>query len=470
MSVSFYNTMTRQSEEFTPREAGKVGLYTCGPTIYNYAHIGNFRAYVFEDLLKRYLQYRGFAVHHIMNLTDVEDKLIRTCRETGQSLKQVTDKYAQAFFEDLDTLGIVRADAYPAATDHIPEMIEIIKALRDKGHTYEAQGSIYFRLSSFPEYGRLSHMDIEQLRNGASGRVDNDEYETGDARDFALWKAYVPEDGEVYWETELGKGRPGWHIECSAMAMKFLGPSFDIHCGGVDNIFPHHENEIAQSECCTGKQFVKYWLHCAHLVVEGRKMSKSLGNFFTLRDLTAKGIDPLTIRWVLLATHYRQPNNFSFDALDAAKNSLDRIRDFRTRLGEVAATTSSADNAAIEALIAKTEAGFTACMDDDLNISGALGIVFDFIREANKLLDERAVGAAGAQAALALLDRLNAVTGILAPKVVDDVPQDVLDRVAARQAARRAKDFKQSDALRDALLAEGWVIEDTPQGARVKRA
>lgn len=470
MPLSFFNTMTRQLEEFVPREAGKAGLYTCGPTIYNYAHIGNFRAYVFEDLLKRYLQYRGYAVHHIMNLTDVEDKLIRTCRETGQSLKAITDKYAQAFFEDLDTLGIVRADAYPAATDHIPEMIEIIKALRDKGHTYEANGSIYFRLSSFPGYGRLSHMDMEQLREGGSGRVDNDEYETEDARDFALWKAYVPEDGEVYWETELGKGRPGWHIECSAMAMKFLGPSFDIHCGGVDNIFPHHENEIAQSECCTGKQFVKYWLHCAHLVVEGRKMSKSLGNFYTLRDLTAKGADPLAIRWVLIATHYRQPNNFSLDALDAAKHSLDRVRDFRLRLAEVAGGAAPAASGPIAGLIEKCEAGFVVCMDDDLNISGALGVVFDFVRETNKLLDERAVDAPGAQAALALLDRLNAVTGILAPKAVEEVPQHVLDQVAARQTARRAKDFKQSDAIRDSLLAEGWVIEDTPQGPRVKRA
>ena len=465
MPLSFFNTMTRQLEEFTPREAGKAGLYTCGPTIYNYAHIGNFRAYVFEDLLKRYMQYRGYAVHHIMNLTDVEDKLIRTCRETGESLKAITDKYAQAFFEDLDTLGIVRADAYPAATDHIPEMIEIIKALRDKGHTYEANGSIYFRLTSYPEYGRLSHMDMEQLREGGSGRVDNDEYETEDARDFALWKAYVPEDGDVFWETELGKGRPGWHIECSAMAMKFLGPSFDIHCGGVDNIFPHHENEIAQSECCTGKTFVKYWLHCAHLVVEGRKMSKSLGNFYTLRDLVAKGADPLAIRWVLIATHYRQPNNFSFDALEAAGQALQRIRDFRTRLRSLKGGEGDLTETCV-----KAEAGFTAAMDDDLNISGALGVVFDFIREVNKAIDDKQVGEAGAQNALALLDRLNAVTGILAPKEDAEAPQDVLDRVLERQAARRAKDFKRSDTLRDELLAEGWIIEDTPDGPRVKRA
>jgi len=465
MALRFHNTMTREREDFVPLVPGKVGLYTCGPTIYNYAHIGNFRAYVFEDLLKRYLVYRGFAVHHIMNLTDVEDKLIRTCRETGETLSALTERYAKAFFEDLDLLGVVRADHYPAATDHIAEMVEMIKILRDRGHTYEANGSIYFRLGSFPNYGRLSHMDIEQLQSGGSGRVDNDEYETEDARDFALWKAYTPEDGEVYWETELGKGRPGWHIECSAMATKYLGPSFDIHCGGVDNIFPHHENEIAQSECCTGKEFVKIWMHCAHLVVEGKKMSKSLGNFYTLRDLVAKGIDPLAVRWVLIATHYRQPNNFSFDAVDAAVSSLQRIRDFRIRLGEV-----KGDGGDLAETCARTEAAFVEAMDDDLNISGALGIVFDFIRDVNKQLDERAAGEKGARNALALLDRLNAVTGILAPPAAEEAPQQVLDLVAERQAARRAKDFKRSDAIRDALLAEGWIIEDTAAGPRVKRA
>ncbi|HNT88126.1 MAG TPA: cysteine--tRNA ligase, partial [Candidatus Hydrogenedentes bacterium] len=265
MALRFFNTMSRTKEVFEPIEAGKVGMYTCGPTIYNVAHIGNFRAYVFEDLLRRYLEYRGYDVRHVMNLTDVEDKLIRTCRETGEPLKAVTDKYAKAFFEDVDTLGIRRAHVYPAATDHIPEMVEMIKTLRDKRHTYEHEGSIYFRLATFPGYGRLSHMDLDQLRAGASGRVDTDEYEAEEARDFALWKAWDEDDGAVFWETELGKGRPGWHIECSAMSMKYLGESFDIHCGGIDNMFPHHENEIAQSEAATGKRFVKYWLHSAHL-------------------------------------------------------------------------------------------------------------------------------------------------------------------------------------------------------------
>lgn len=465
MSLRFHNTMTRQKEAFEPADPARVGLYTCGPTIYNYAHIGNFRAYIFEDLLRRYLEFRGFPVHHIMNLTDVEDKLIRTCRETGERLQDVTARYAAAFFEDLDTLGIRRADAYPAATDHIAEMVEMIKTLRERGHTYESEGSIYFRIKSFDAYGRLSHMDLEQLQAGGSGRVDSDEYDADTASDFALWKAWTPEDGEVFWETELGKGRPGWHIECSAMATKYLGPSFDIHCGGVDNIFPHHENEIAQSECCTGKRFVKYWLHCAHLVVEGKKMSKSLGNFFTLRDLLAKGIDPVAIRWVLLSTHYRQPNNFAFDAVDGATQALKRIRDFRIRLGELR---DGGDNLAAEC--AACEQGFIDAMDDDLNISGALGEVFEFVRAVNKRIDAGEVGVEGGQKALALLDRLDAVTGIFAPKAEEGAPQAVLDLVIERQQARRAKNFARSDEIRDQLLAEGWVIEDTSDGPRVKRA
>lgn len=464
MPIHFYNTLSRAREEFVPITPGKVGLYTCGPTIYNYAHIGNFRAYVFEDLLKRYLRMRGFAVHHIMNLTDVEDKLIRTCRETGQPLKALTAKYAQAFFEDLDTLQIERADAYPAATDHIAEMVTMIKQLRELGHTYEVDGSIYFRISSYADYGKLSHMDLDELRSGASGRVDNDEYETEDARDFALWKAWTPDDGEVYWETELGKGRPGWHIECSAMSVKFLGEHFDIHCGGVDNIFPHHENEIAQTCCATGSRFVNYWMHCAHLVVEGKKMSKSLGNFYTLRDLVEKGYDPLAIRWVLVTTHYRQPNNFTFEALDGAVHAMQRIRDFRTRLREV-----RGNGDRLEATIAKCRGAFIDAMDDDLNISSATAAVFDFVRDVNKAMDQDAVGKEGAEAALALLDELNTVTGVYGDAPATETPQSVLDLVAERQQARRNKDFARSDAIRDQLLGDGWVIEDTADGPRVKR-
>jgi cysteinyl-tRNA synthetase len=464
MALRFFNTLTRTIEAFEPLVAGKVGMYTCGPTVYNYAHIGNYRAYVFEDLLRRHLKYRGYRVTQVMNLTDVEDKIIRGCRETGKPLKELTAPFVQAFFEDLDALGAERAEHYPAATDHIPEMVELIKTLRDKGHTYEAGGSIYFRLSSFPEYGQLSHFDMSQLKQGASGRVDVDEYSSEDARDFALWKAYDEQDGSVFWETEIGKGRPGWHIECSAMSMKYLGSTFDIHTGGVDNMFPHHENEIAQSECATGRPFVKYWLHCAHLVVEGRKMAKSLGNFFTLRDLVEAGHNPLAIRWVLIATHYRQPNNFTFEALDAANQALNRIRDFRLRLAEVRGGGSNLEKEA-----AACEEAFGNALDDDLNISAALGAVFDFIRDTNKSLDRNEVGGEGAQRALAMLDRLNAVTGVFAPPTEPEVPQEVMGLVKERQQARRDKDFARADDIRGELTRKGWVVEDTPDGPRVKR-
>jgi cysteinyl-tRNA synthetase len=467
MPVRLYNTITRKKEDLEPLEAGKVGIYTCGPTVYNYAHIGNFRAYVAQDLLKRHLKFRGYDVTHVTNLTDVEDKIIRTCRETGEARESLTGRYTQAFHEDLATLGIQPADHYPAATDHIEEMVDLIKMLRDKGHTYEQNGSVYFRLASFPDYGKLSHFDLEQLQSGASGRVDSDEYETEDARDFALWKGYVEDDGDIYWETELGKGRPGWHIECSVMSMKYLGDTFDIHCGGEDLIFPHHENEIAQSSCATGKPFVRYWVHNAYLIVEGKKMSKSLGNFFTLRELLDKGYDPVAIRWVLLATHHRMPNNFTFDALDAAKESLRRIRDFRERLEE---TPPDAGGASLAEEAATCEEAFGAALDDDLNISGALAAVFDFVRTTNKLIDDKALGRTGADTALALLDELNEVTGLFGAAERQGPPQAVLDMVDERQNARREKNFERADAIRDQLLEQGWVIEDTPEGPRVKRA
>lgn len=466
MALVFYNTLSRCKEVFQPITPGKVGLYTCGPTIYNYAHIGNFRAYMFEDLLRRYLTFRGYDVTHIMNLTDVEDKLIRACRETGKPLKEITSYFAKAFFEDINTLGILRADAYPAATDHIQEMVELIKILRSKGHTYEENGSIYFKLSTFPEYGKLSRMNLEDLKAGASGRVDADEYDAEEARDFALWKAWDEQDGDVFWETELGKGRPGWHIECSAMSMKYLGPHFDIHCGGIDNMFPHHENEIAQSCCATEAPFVNFWLHCAHLVVDGRKMSKSLGNFYTLRDLLEKGLDPKAIRYTLISTHYRQPSNFSFDAVAASAQALRRIRDFRVRLEEIR---GEGDDLSDECTTCENE--FLEAMDDDLNISGALGVVFNFIRDVNRKLDDGTVGKIGAGKALYLLDRLDTVTGVFSFKnSVEEIPQWVFDLVNARQQARREKRFADADAIRAKLAEEGWTVEDTADGPRVKKA
>jgi len=465
MGIRLYNTLSRKKEAFEPLNPPHVGLYTCGPTVYNYAHVGNLRTFLFQDLLKKHLRYRGYQVKHVMNITDVEDKIIRTCRETGESLKSLTDRYTEAFFEDLATLGIDPPDVCPRATETIDDMVALVKTLRDRGHTYETDGSIYFRLQSFADYGKLSHFDIDALKEGASGRVSEDEYSTEDARDFVLWKDYVENDGDIFWETELGKGRPGWHLECSCMSMKHLGESFDIHCGGVDLIFPHHENEIAQSEAATGNPFVKYWLHAAHLNIEGRKISKSSGNSIILRDMVAEGQDALAIRYALRATHYRQPSNFSADTIDAGKEALRRIRDFRIRLGEVM---GGGDD--FEEACTKCETGFAESLDDDLNVSGALAAVFDLIREGNRLMDDEALGETGAERAQQLLDTLDEIIGLFPRADTGEVPEAITALVNERQQARRNKDFARSDAIRDELAAQGWVIEDTPDGARVKRA
>lgn len=464
MSLRFYNTLSRKKEVFEPRSAGKVGMYTCGPTVYSFAHIGNLRTFLFQDLLRRFLEYRGFEVTHVMNVTDVEDKIIRACRETGETLQSLTERFTEEFLTDLETLGIRTPQILPRATQHIDEMVDLIKRLQEKGHTYEVDGSIYYRISSFADYGKLSHFDLETLETGASGRVDTDEYGTDDARDFALWKAYVPEDGDVYWDTEIGKGRPGWHLECSCMSMKYLGESFDIHCGAIDLVFPHHENEIAQSEGATGKPFVKYWLHAAHLNLEGRKISKSLGNVVTLRKLLDEGHDPMAIRWSLRATHYRQPTNFSDETLEAAKQSVQRIQDFRRRLERVTA----AEGTDLEDLIASCESRFGEALDDDLNISAALGGVFDFLKDVNRHLDEENVSQNGARDALALFDRLDTVTGLFGAAQDETAPKEVKELVAERQKARREKDFARADALRDRLQELGWVVEDTPDGPIVK--
>lgn len=467
MPIRFYNTLTRKKEEFIPREAGKVGMYTCGPTVYSFVHIGNLRTFMFQDLLRKHLKFRGFEVAHAMNITDVEDKIIRTCRETGEDLKSLTNRYTQEFFNDLETLGIDIPEHTPRATDHIEEMVQLIERLRENGHTYEVDGSTYFKITSFDNYGKLSHFDIDALKEGASGRVDNDEYsEDDDPRDFALWKAYVEDDGDVVWDTRIGKGRPGWHLECSCMSMGILGESFDIHCGGIDLVFPHHENEIAQSEAATGKPFVNYWLHAAHLNIDGQKISKSLGNTITLRTLLDDGHDPIAVRYALRATHYRQPTNFSADSLTAAKQAVQRVRDFRDRLREVRMTQGS--DLSEENQTCETAFGET--LDDDLNISGALAAVFDYIRVINKHLDEDAVSKDGAQNALGLLDKLDAVVGVLGDAPEQDTPQEILDLVQDRQDARRNKDFARADAIRDELTEKGWVLEDTPDGPRVKKA
>jgi cysteinyl-tRNA synthetase len=471
MSIRFFNTLSRQVEEFRPIEPGRVRLYTCGPTVYNFAHIGNFRAYVFEDLLHRYLEFRGLDCVQVMNLTDVDDKTIKGAIAAGLPLKTYTQPYIDGFFSDLKTLNVTPADRYPAATDHVPEMIAIIETLIAKGHAYVSDDrSVYYRIDSFPHYGCLAHIDREGMKAGA--RVAQDEYEKDNVADFALWKAWDEKDGDIAWDSPWGRGRPGWHIECSAMSMKYLGESFDIHTGGVDNIFPHHDDEIAQSEAATGRKFVNYWLHCAHLVVEGKKMSKSLGNFFTLRDLIDKGWSGREIRYVLLATHYRQSLNFTFDSLAAARTALQRLDEFRARLVDAAAAGAGvAAPGQSEPPPAWAIAGrdaFTAALDDDLNISGGLAALFDLLRDGNRAIDRKEVTATSAAAVLSLWNELDRALGFLQPPAAE-IPADVLALVEARQVARKNKDWKESDRIRDALAALGWEVKDTPQGPKTKR-
>lgn len=462
-SIYLFNTFTRKKEEFNPIEPGKAKMYTCGPTVYDFAHIGNFRAFLFEDLLKRWLKYRGFKVTHVMNLTDIDDKTIKGSQNQGIPLRQFTDFYAKAFFEDIKALNIESADVYPRATEHIPEMVALIKKLMAKGVAYKGEdGSIYFSVCKFPDYGKLSHIKVGKLKAGA--RVSQDEYAKEEAQDFALWKAWTPEDGDVYWDTELGKGRPGWHIECSAMSMKYLGETFDIHCGGVDNVFPHHENEIAQSEATTGKKFVNYWLHNEHLLVEGKKMSKRFGNFYTLRDLLAKSYDPVAIRYLLMSTNYRQQFNFTFEGLEAAKSAVERLRNFVRRLHEVEGTTSTGK---VAILTAKLEACFDCSMDDDLNIGIALSSLFDFVREMNVLLDANLVSKQEAADVGCLMMQLDTVLGVVGKVEVEEaLPEDIDALVQKREAARKAKNWKEADAIRAQLKAIGIVLEDTALGIR----
>jgi cysteinyl-tRNA synthetase len=466
-SFYIFNTLTRQKEIFTPISQGEVKLYTCGPTVYDYAHIGNFRAFLFEDLLKRWLRYCGFKVFHVMNFTDVDDKTIRGSQVKSVPLRAFTDFYAKAFFEDIAMLNVDVADVYPRATDHVPEMVSIIKTLQAKGVAYTGEdGSIYYAVAKFPKYGQLSHLKIDELRVGA--RVSQDEYTKEDAQDFALWKAYTPEDGDAFWETELGKGRPGWHIECSAMSMKYLGETFDIHCGGVDNMFPHHENEIAQSEAATGKVFVNYWMHNEHLLVEGKKMSKSLGNFYTLRDLLKKGYDPIAIRYLLLSTHYRQQFNFTLEGLNAAKSAIDRLKNLIRRLQDinVAGKSSSEGKAALQ--IQQVRQRFENAMNDDLNISIAIAALFDFAREINNLLDANFVSNEEAKKVYDVLTQFNSVLGIINTEKTDEepLPSDIDALVQKREAARKNKNWKEADAIRDQLYTLGIIVEDTAQGVK----
>jgi cysteinyl-tRNA synthetase len=436
-------------------------MYTCGPTVYNFAHIGNFRAYIFEDLLQRHLEVRGFEVDRAMNLTDVDDKTIRGCLQNGIPLAEFTAKYKQAFFEDCETLRVKKAAHYPAATEerYVSKMIEMIRLLQQKEIAYQADDrSVYFRLSRFPKYGQLAHLNLEELR--PTGRIRNDEYEKESIGDFALWKAWDEADGDVFWESPWGRGRPGWHIECSAMATSILGPELDIHCGGVDNIFPHHEAEIAQSECCTGRQFVRYWLHCAHLMVEGQKMAKSLNNFFTPRDLLAKGYTGREIRFELLRVNYRLPLNFTFAGLEGARASLARLDEWVERITEHAA----AHGPEPTPLSQHTER-FLADLDDDLNISGALGHLFILVNETNRALDTGALTQAQAAQLVADWQRMNHILALERDAAV--IPPEVTQLLSERQAARAAKEWAKSDQLRDQIAALGWIVKDTKDGQKL---
>jgi cysteinyl-tRNA synthetase len=463
MALRFFNTLSRAFEEFQPIDDKSIRMYTCGPTVYAPAHIGNFRAYTFEDILRRYLKYRGYQVTQVMNLTDIDDKTIRDSQAAGISLDDHTRKLKEQFFRDLDRLNIERAEIYPEATKHIPEMVSLVQALVDKGHAYQSGDSIYFKISTFPKYGALSHMELEALKAGA--RVDSDEYEKETASDFVLWKGWTERDGNVFWDTALGKGRPGWHIECSAMSMKYLGKHFDIHTGGVDNIFPHHENEIAQSEGATGQKFVNYWMHNAHLVVEGKKMAKSEGNYFTVEDLVSKGQNPIAIRYLLMSTHYRQPLNFTFDGLEAAKNAITRLRDFRLN---VEGAKTGAGNPAVKESINKAVIGFEAGLDDDLNISPSMGALFDFVREINAIIAEQGLFETDKNNVLQTLKRFDSVLGVIFHK--EDVIDERVERlINERNAAKKTRDFKKADQIRADLLSEGIILEDTPKGTVWKR-
>jgi cysteinyl-tRNA synthetase len=466
--MQFYNTLTRSKETFEPLESGHARLYTCGPTVYNFAHIGNFRAYLFEDLLRRTLRYAGLRVTQVMNLTDVDDKTIRGASAAGLPLKTYTQPYVEAFFDDLKALNIEPAEVYPAATDHIPEMIVLVQTLLNNGLAYRTDdGSVYFKVDAFPRYGRLAHLDRTGLKVGT--RVAHDEYDKESVGDFALWKGWDEKDGDVAWDAPWGRGRPGWHIECSAMSMKYLGASFDIHTGGIDNLFPHHENEIAQAEGATGKPFVRYWLHCAHLRVNGEKMSKSLGNFYTLRDLITKGWGGRWIRYVLISGHYRQPLNFTFDALEASRAALSRIDAFVDQIAETAGGCEPSEGLPVWA--ASGRDAFNAAVFDDLNLPEALAALFGIVRDGNAALSARAVTSAEAAAVAALLKQFDRVLGVLAFGRISDaaVPAAIQQMFDARSAARKEKNWTESDRLRDAIAAAGWEVRDSKDGQKLKK-
>ncbi len=473
MALKLFNTLTRSVQEFAPLDpTGKtVGMYCCGPTVYDFAHIGNWRTFVFADLVRRSLEFSGYSVRHVMNITDVEDKIIKGVRENKTTLREFTAKFETAFLDDLKALNCQTPHVIPRATEYIAEIISLIEKLVARGIAYKAaDGSVYFSITKYQgcgcNYGQLLKLNFDEMRAGE--RVSSDEYEKESVADFALWKARVPGDGDVFWPSPFGEGRPGWHIECSAMSMKVLGESFDLHLGGEDLKFPHHEDEIAQSEGATGKPFVKYWMHGAFLLVEGKKMSKSLGNYFTLRDLLAKGFAAREVRYLLLTAYYRETFNFTLDGLAGAKSALARIDECVSKLREVGRDALPRVQADQHVSPTSLVEQFSAAISEDLNISAAWGAVFEWVRETNTKLANNSLSATAAAANLAAWEKVDSVLGI-GVKTETEVPPEILALAEARTAAKQAKDFKKSDAIRDELKAKGWVIEDTPKGIKLKK-
>lgn len=464
--LRFRNTLSGRVEEFRPMREGEVTFYYCGPTVWDYGHIGNFRSALAADILRRYLKFKGYKVTHVMNITDVEDRIIAKSQAAGLSIDDYTAKYIDAMWEDADALGLERPDIVPRATRHIPEMVSLIEKLLETDHAYRSDGSIYYRIASFPEYGKLSKINFAGNIAGASERVDTDKYEKEDARDFALWKEPASET-EPSWDTNLGRGRPGWHIECSAMSMKYLGETFDIHAGGIDLVFPHHENEIAQSEGATGKPFVRYWIHFEHLKVEGETMSKSKGNYYTFRDIVAKGYSPAAIRYFLLSVPYNKQLNFTFDALSGAEKTVAGLRDFRARLSE--AKTEPGSNEALHEASLRALKEFEDGMDDDLNTSIALAAVHNLTREVNTALARKRVKEDNKRELLEVIQRIDSVLNVFGEdqrEMLDSEVQTLLDE---RQEARRRRDFGRADEIRDELATRGIILEDTKDGVRWKR-
>jgi cysteinyl-tRNA synthetase len=470
--IRFHNTLTNRLEALQPLHKGEVRIYTCGPTVYDYAHIGNFRTFVFQDILRRFLHSRGLTVLQVMNLTDVDDRIIQNAAAASMSIRDYTEKYIQAFLDDMKALHLEMPEEVVRATDHIEDMVDLIVRLQEKGITYTSEGSIYYRISQFPSYGKLSKIDLAGMKAGA--RVDNDRYEKDDARDFALWKA--PKPGEHFWETRIGAGRPGWHIECSAMAMKYLGETLDIHTGGIDLAFPHHENEIAESEAATGRPFAKLWLHAEHLIIDGEKMSKSLGNFFTLRDLFAKGQKPSTIRYLLLSVPYRRQLNFTADSVKQAENSVERLRNFVARLKNE--RFSAGSNPKMEERAKQALADFGAGLADDLNTAVALASIFDLVRDVNTAMDRGEFLQQDAAPLVAAMEKFDAILAVLAdddeeklrelgfsPELPRLTAEQIEALIVERNAAKKRRDFKRSDEIRQQLTNSGIIVEDTRDGS-----